>query len=457
MVSHLPKTLQDAIRLTQELGIRYIWIDSICIIQDDKEDWEHESANMLSVYANASLTIAASNGNDSHKGLFTEIPSRNYVQIGCSFGGRQGQALAFNCPLNSEAFSIETEREEKHARFPVFLDYITLPEEPLSERGWTLQERVLARRTLHYSDQQMFFECNKAYRGEDGLFLNARFDTIHQKINARDIDPKGIDSEGQSSISKDALLKFWYRLLWIYGQRKLSRPSDKLPAISGIASIFAKRLNDQYVAGLWRSDLIGGLTWSAPNCKHVREYRAPSWSWASVDGIIAFTPEFKYKPLATIIDVEIDLKGANPYGEVLEGRIRICAPMRRLYFVGNDAVFGADKSRDRTGLELSMENVEDERIYERFDYDYGDCSEQSIQEAVQKILENLKGKEIFALFLLDILEWNDEDCPLKALIIAKVQGGEEYQKLGGIRVSRRAFKKSFAGEKEEKVRTITLI
>jgi hypothetical protein len=135
MVSHLPKTLQDAIRLTQELGIRYIWIDSICIIQDDKEDWEHESANMLSVYANASLTIAASNGNDSHKGLFTEIPSRNYVQIGCSFGGRQGQALAFNCPLNSEAFSIETEREEKHARFPVFLDYITLPEEPLSERG----------------------------------------------------------------------------------------------------------------------------------------------------------------------------------------------------------------------------------------------------------------------------------------------------------------------------------
>lgn len=408
---------------------------------------------MLSVYANASLTIAASNGNDSHKGLFTEIPSRNYVQIDCAFGGVQGQALAFNCPLNAEAFCIETEREKKHPRFPVFLDYITLPEEPLSGRGWTLQERVLSRRTLHYSGQQMFFECNKAYQGEDGLFLRARFDTIHQKINARDKDLEGIDSEGQPSISKDASLKLWYRLLWIYGQRKLSRPSDKLPAISGIASIFAKRLNDQYVAGLWRSDLIVGLNWQSPNCKHVKEYRAPSWSWASVDGIIGFSPEFLYKPLATIIDVEVDLKGANPYGEVLEGRIRICAPMRRLYLAENDRMLGGDKSRRRTGLELRMENVKDEEVFGSFDY--YEFADDSSQEAA-KMLERMQGKEIFALVLLDLLELGEEQCPLKGLIIVKVQGGEEYQRCGTIRLPRRALKQSFERDEDERT-NITLV
>jgi hypothetical protein len=408
---------------------------------------------MLLVYANASLTIAASNGNDSHKGLFTEIPSRNYVQIDCTFGGIQGQALAFNCSLNGEAFCTGIEREKKHPRFPIFLDYITLPEEPLSGRAWTLQERFLSRRTLHYSGQQMFFECNKAYQGEDGLLLHARFDTIYQKIDARDIDLEGIDSEGQPSISKDALLKLWYRLLWIYGQRKLSRPSDKLPAISGIASIFAKRLNDQYVAGLWRSNLIEGLSWQSVHSKRVREYRAPSWSWASVDGDIGYITEFLYKPLATITDVEVKLKGANPYGEVLEGRIRICAPMRRLYLAENERMLGRDKSRRRTRFEMRMENMKDEDVYGCLDYDHS--ADDSSQEAV-KILESIQGKEIFALLLLDLLELGVEKSPLKGLVIVKVQGGEEYQRFGTIWLPRQALKQSFEGDTEERT-TITLV
>ncbi|CAJ0553238.1 Ff.00g117500.m01.CDS01 [Fusarium sp. VM40] len=452
-VSHLPKTHQDAIWLTQELGIRYIWIDSICIIQDDKEDWEHESANMLSVYANASLTIAASNGDDSHKGLFTEIPSRKYAQIDYAFGGIQGQALAFSCPLKGETFCIETDREEKSSRFPIFLDYITLPKEPLSGRGWTLQERVLSRRTLHYSDQQMFFECNKAYHGEDGLFLNARFDTIHQKTMASDINTKGIPSEGQVSISKDLILKLWYRLLWIYGERKLSKPSDKLPAISGLASIFAKRLDDQYVAGLWRSDLVVGLSWEGLHCKRVEKYRAPSWSWVSVDGIIGCTAEFPYTPLATIIDVKVDLKGANPYGEILDGRIRICASMRRLYLADDDSKSGSDKLGRRVGLELRMDNINDEDVSGHFDYD--EFAKDSSQGAA-KMLESLRGKELFALLLLDHVEFKEQQLPLKGLIIAKVQGTEEYQRFGTIRLPRWALKDRFEGGQEE-MTTVTLV
>jgi hypothetical protein len=408
---------------------------------------------MLSVYANASLTIAASNGDDSHKGLFTKIPTRTYVQIDYAFGGINGQALAFSCPLQGEAFCIETDREKKGARFPIFLDYITLPEEPLSGRGWTLQERVLSRRTLHYSDQQMFFECNKAYHGEDGLFLHARFDTIHQKIKASDIDLKGIHSEGQALTSKDSLLKLWYRLLWIYGERKLSKPSDKLPAISGIASIFAKRLKDQYLAGLWKSDLVVGLSWEGLHCKRVGEYRAPSWSWASVDGTIGCIAEFPYTPLATIIDVKVELKGGNPYGEILEGRIRICAPMRRVYLADNDEKSGGGKSGGRIRLEVRMENIEDEDISGIFVYD--EFAKDSSQEAA-KILEILRGKDIFALLLLDHVEFREQQLPLKGLIIVEGQGTEEYQRFGTIRLPRRALKDRFEGGQEE-MTTITLV
>lgn len=408
---------------------------------------------MLSVYANASLTIAASNGDDSHKGLFTEIPSRKYAQIDYAFGGIQGQALAFSCPLKGETFCIETDREEKSSRFPIFLDYITLPKEPLSGRGWTLQERVLSRRTLHYSDQQMFFECNKAYHGEDGLFLNARFDTIHQKTMASDINTKGIPSEGQVSISKDLILKLWYRLLWIYGERKLSKPSDKLPAISGLASIFAKRLDDQYVAGLWRSDLVVGLSWEGLHCKRVEKYRAPSWSWVSVDGIIGCTAEFPYTPLATIIDVKVDLKGANPYGEILDGRIRICASMRRLYLADDDSKSGSDKLGRRVGLELRMDNINDEDVSGHFDYD--EFAKDSSQGAA-KMLESLRGKELFALLLLDHVEFKEQQLPLKGLIIAKVQGTEEYQRFGTIRLPRWALKDRFEGGQEE-MTTVTLV
>jgi hypothetical protein len=224
MVCHLPKTHQDAIQLTQELGIRYLWIDSICIIQDDDEDWERESANMLSVYSKSYLTIAASNGENSHKGLFTEISPRKYVQVGCAFGNTHGQALAFNCSLQGEALCMHVEREEKHPLFPMFMNYITLPEEPLSKRGWAFQERVLSRRILHYGTQQLFFECNEGYRGEDGMFLPARFDTIQEEIDERhhgtdDVNFIARTNESQHSLDRDKLLKIWYRLILSYRNR----------------------------------------------------------------------------------------------------------------------------------------------------------------------------------------------------------------------------------------------
>ncbi|KLP04887.1 tol protein [Fusarium fujikuroi] len=406
LVASLPKTHQDAIQITQMLGVRYLWIDSICICQGDKEDWERESAKMLSVYANSYLTIAASNGKDSHEGLFNEIPAIKYVQIDLVFGNLQGQALAFSLPLQEESFSTGCLMKDNRPTFPLFVDYITLPKEPLSRRGWTLQERVLSHRTLHYSSRQMLFECNEAFRGEDGLFFQARFDTIHQKGSER--DAAAIDHESEHSTYKDALLKSWYRLVQLYGQRHLSVPSDKLPAISGLASIFAERLGDQYLAGLWRSDLMVGLCWQ---------------------------------------DVEVTLKGANPYGEVLEGKIAICAPMERLCPVRGE-------STQPVEFELRVENAQTVRTMCCFDSI--EFSEDLYKEA-GGIPENIQGREFFALILIELAGLRDDNLPFLGLVVERIKGKEEYQRVGNFRTSGKALRKETKGREKDRAQSITLI
>ncbi|SCN79953.1 related to tol protein [Fusarium fujikuroi] len=406
LVASLPKTHQDAIQITQMLGVRYLWIDSICICQGDKEDWERESAKMLSVYANSYLTIAASNGKDSHEGLFNEIPAIKYVQIDLVFGNLQGQALAFSLPLQEESFSTGCLMKDNRPTFPLFVDYITLPKEPLSRRGWILQERVLSHRTLHYSSRQMLFECNEAFRGEDGLFFQARFDTIHQKGSER--DAAAIDHESEHSTYKDALLKSWYRLVQLYGQRHLSVPSDKLPAISGLASIFAERLGDQYLAGLWRSDLMVGLCWQ---------------------------------------DVEVTLKGANPYGEVLEGKIAICAPMERLCPVRGE-------STQPVEFELRVENAQTVRTMCCFDSI--EFSEDLYKEA-GGIPENIQGREFFALILIELAGLRDDNLPFLGLVVERIKGKEEYQRVGNFRTSGKALRKETKGREKDRAQSITLI
>lgn len=272
--AEMPKTFQDAIIVARAVGIKYIWIDTLCIMQDDGEDWERESANMTSVYANSYLTIAATNAKDGSIGCFTPRPPKRYVSIDYkSKEGISGQALAFLLPIQKEA-----------------LDdfYITMEEEPLSKRAWALQERALARRTLHFGKHQMYFECNNGFLGENGLRFEQRYNSVHTPMNSTDstqavdlMDSTGSTSGkfllGSVNAKANPTLNHWYELLWAYGPRKLTKDSDKLPAISGLARIFSERLNDQYMAGLWRNSLIEGLLWQGLRVHQVPEYRAPSW------------------------------------------------------------------------------------------------------------------------------------------------------------------------------------
>ncbi|KAI1033785.1 hypothetical protein LB503_011032 [Fusarium chuoi] len=137
-ISDLSQTHQDVIKLARELGVRYLWIDSICICQGDYDDWERESAKMLSIYANSYLTVAASKAKDHSEGLFSETKLRDYKTFEYTSGDISGQVMAFNLQIDNESGASS---------------YVSLPDEPLSDRAWALQERVLPCRTLLYTKQ----------------------------------------------------------------------------------------------------------------------------------------------------------------------------------------------------------------------------------------------------------------------------------------------------------------
>ncbi|EKJ77736.1 hypothetical protein FPSE_02234 [Fusarium pseudograminearum CS3096] len=404
-ISDLPQMHQDAIKLTREFGIRYLWIDSMCICQDDYDDWERESARMLSVYANAYLTINASNGKDSSVGLFAKVSTREYFEFEQTYQGVSGHALACAVPF---------EEAMQHV-------YIQLKDDPVSHRGWTLQERVLSRRTLFYSGGQMMFECNHGFRKEDGWAIDERFPSISSRPQT---GSNGQTKDKDLSVSTSELLRSWYQLLATYGGRKLTKASDKLPAVSGLASIMSERLNDEYVAGHWRSLLITELPWQPGDCKRVPEYRAPSWSWASVDGGIGIRLKGSgYSPLAEVLDVKIKLKGTNPYGEVTEGRLLIQGPMQRLYL----STDGWDPDRPRLSSEGSpVLCTTSANLETRPQYDFDAFADDRPQQE-RRFVKGLNGLELYALILLSCSHGEDHYI---ALMIVREPGSDEYRRVG---------------------------
>ena len=444
-VADMPATYQDIIKVTRDLGLRFLWIDSLCICQDEHVDWERESARMLSIYSNAYLTVAASSAKESAEGFLGPRPDRVYVQLDYIRGGVQGKALAFGLPLHEELLK---------------RDYITLPNEPLSNRAWGLQERVLSHRVLLYSTKQMFYECNKGYRGEDGLFLDERHECVHQRM----------ESDTPDAISKNCgrlelnerpvcnILKGWYDLMWLYGPKKLSYATDKLPAISGIASIFSERTGEKYLAGLWRGQLVRDLAWQSLDYRRVSEYRAPSWSWASGDGIPAMRQRDEYDELAMILDATVTLKGENPFGEVTDGRIKLRAPIEQLYLILDDwdpempGHFPYDNN-----VRVRTANGDPEGEYSRFDFAF--TADDAPQEA-KKIVKSLDGVEIFALILLKTqsLKQNKTDGgTYHALIVRKMDGTESYQRLGFLHCSKDMLGRKPEEQPKEELSTITLV
>ena len=275
VTKELPQTFQDAIHITRKLGYRYLWIDSLCIIQDDAKDWEREASRMSQVYSNCVLTIAALWGNDSHAGCFVE---RNPLRTqDCRIAIAQNQGIYVR--------STNTHRGQSLG---------LLTDKPLLRRKWVLQERLLTPRTLYYGPCELHWECTELEANE--TVPTGNIDIWYKnslKSQFKDLKPLPTligraGFLGASVRKKDEFFEFhkvWTDILNHYWSSQLTRYTDILVAISGITTAIASKTNLTLMSGLWKEFLPLELLWKVGNpSETTKTSLCQTWSWASVKG-----------------------------------------------------------------------------------------------------------------------------------------------------------------------------
>ncbi|KAI0532647.1 heterokaryon incompatibility protein-domain-containing protein [Xylaria digitata] len=259
--NELSRTFSDAVDVTRRLSIRYIWIDSLCIIQNSREDWAAESLTMRDVYENSFCNIAATSGRDGSAGCYQErIPS-----------------LLEECPVFVSHQSFTGLYYLRHET--VWID--RLKQSPLLQRAWVLQERMLAPRTLHFAQEQLVWECTELTACEqypNGLDHETRFGVT--KTDKRLLSTVGPTTERIEAVET------WDSMLSAYTSCQLTKETDKFIALSGIALKFSSFFKGGYLAGLWVESFNADLLWvTHGQAKRVEDpYVAPSWSWAAIRG-----------------------------------------------------------------------------------------------------------------------------------------------------------------------------
>ena len=290
-VENLGQTIQDAIEVTRQLGFRYLWVDALCIIQDDDKDKEREIHNMASIYKNATITIAASTSTNSYEGFLRR---------------KRTPPLGPKCHLPIEL------PDGKVGKVSLVSSRHHYPNHPLDSRAWAYQEFLLSTRVLVYSDVELLWECES----------QRQVPVRESFVSYEDNSPRRRLQELRRRVrrNEDRMYWNWHLIVNYYARRAMTDPEDRLNAIAGVAEVVGQLLNDEYMFGIWKSsavDFLGWSTWSPTR----RSPRAPSWSWASVDSPVGFSD---YKPLAKVL--ACPPRPGDARGLVLMGKVRSKLP-----------------------------------------------------------------------------------------------------------------------------------
>ncbi|KAF2690603.1 HET-domain-containing protein [Lentithecium fluviatile CBS 122367] len=294
----LPKTFLDAVQVCRELGIGYLWIDSLCIIQQQssQEDWAEEAPRMGDVYGNSYLTIAAAAAANSTEGCFRE--RLGIILWPCSVVLFGQQCHVTRHPTKDEEHGHNP--EDRH------------PGNPLNRRAWVLQEQVLSRRSLIFARNRLVWRCASMSTSEKyplGVPHAPKLSADNNRLLHCIVNEIIAAVEtGNSDMDKYTC---WFRMVQAFTSRELTYEDDKLPAIAGIAQRFAESIKDSYHAGLWRGDMVIGLLWHSSNtCANTkRTARAPSWSWASVNCPVSYLDllsagaDAMHLPISPLLDI----------------------------------------------------------------------------------------------------------------------------------------------------------
>ena len=311
--ARLPLTFRDAIQVTRSLGVRYLWIDFLCIIQDSREDWEQEVIRMGRVYAASLCTLSAAMSENSNSGCHT-VASR--------------RAKADN------NHPVDLKKGSKRIRF-----FKRSPQDwneawrkgPLRQRAWTLQERHLSTRNVFFSEDILLWECQTSRASSELPWMQMKIEDPPDIMVLNEVS----DVEMGTKLSDTR--EYWFKVVEDYSARGLTNPSDRLPALSGLVQ---KLSRGRYYAGLFQMDMPSALLWRSrepippekTSATRPEKYRAPTWSWASVEGPVTYESLWLSSGTRAkdpdygrfeVLDVAVDAVSDHDTGAVCTGILRV--------------------------------------------------------------------------------------------------------------------------------------
>lgn len=279
--SSLSATFKNAIQLCRRLDVRFLWIDSLCIVQDDKHDWRQQAALMAIIYQSAYVTVSASAAASGAEGLFRERPGTV-----CVLPGLHARRTFSHMSWQTPAVSYTGEEDA---------------ELPALTRAWCMQERLMSARVVHFSSNELCFECREGTLCECGYC-------------------SGLPDRGEVPWKAHfERIGDWYSLLTRYTACGITKGSDWLPALAGLAALNS-RPSVRYCSGLWSDELLYGMTWHhlqpvAQRCPEL----GPSFSWVQTPGPVSYDPARYHRKVAdfvyhaSIIEAYWESDGVSPF------------------------------------------------------------------------------------------------------------------------------------------------
>jgi hypothetical protein len=331
--AYMSKTIQDAVTVCRTLGYRYLWIDALCIIQGDEEEWKRESPKMADVYANAKLTIAADSAEAVEKGFLSFETQKT--------DSADDAVERYLSDFKERVFP-EEHAQVSNGKCPSTL----LWNEPLNIRAWSLGEAIFSNRILHYTSFEMVWECNEVRKCECG----------HSQIfQDDDVDSFRIfrNMELAKGSAKADLYRKWDTVIQHFTRRMINNHSGRqdrdplrLVALSRVARRFSDILkkvfcsNDDYLAGVWKGDLVKSLLWSVERCleenhheiagkwRKPEQYRAPSWSWAALEGPVLVEPVKDFHQTLEIKEASVQhYDESDQFSQILSSKLEAYGPI----------------------------------------------------------------------------------------------------------------------------------
>jgi hypothetical protein len=333
-LSDLPQTLQDAVTVTRALDIDYLWVDSICIFQDDPNDKAHEISHMADTYKHATLTISASKADGASKGFLRDEANtetglwKNLIPLAFPMPNPAANSIKDAFEMPRQVFGTIWLCDEDPNMSATFRS-------PVDRRGWCLQERLLSSRLVSYG-RWPTWKCGLGAYSDGGFYpqipQNGRDE---RQLSKCLFEHRQHTPGGQTDLhTSNQLLQSWYKLINEYTQRELGLRSDRLPAIGGIAAEISRVTGIPYLAGLWQTNLLHDLTWFAKAKEWLtrpEDYHGPTWSWAAVDCPVSYDEitEDSFE-IAHVLQCQVDASPSEAFGEVRGGRLEIEGPFAQI-------------------------------------------------------------------------------------------------------------------------------